>query len=75
MDPVLVEILQNIRSASGRPPITVVTAQTRLREDLNMDSFDLAEMAVRIESQYGVDVFEAGIPLNVGDLLARLPQN
>jgi len=43
-----------------------------LTEDLGLDSLDLAEMTVRLEDEYGVDVFEDDVVDEVGEVLAQL---
>lgn len=40
--------------------------------DLGLDSFDLAELAARIEDTYGTDVFETGYPGSLGEFRALL---
>jgi acyl carrier protein len=44
-----------------RPELTGVEGDPNLRDDLKLDSLDLAELTVRIEERFGVDVFEAGV--------------
>ena len=44
----------------------------RLREDLRMDSLDLAELTVRIEDKFGVDIFEDGMVYTVEDIIKKL---
>lgn len=43
-----------------------------LTDDLGLDSLDLAEMTVRLEDRYGVDVFEEEIVDEVGEVLDEL---
>ncbi|WP_339222306.1 acyl carrier protein [Paenibacillus sp. FSL H8-0332] len=43
-----------------------------LREDLHFDSFDMAELTVRIEAKFGVDIFEGGHIYTVNDILQKL---
>ncbi len=43
-----------------------------LRRELGLDSLDLAELTVRIENEYGVDIFEDGIVETVGEILEKL---
>lgn len=46
--------------------------ESRLREDLELDSLDLAELTVRIEAWSGTDVFADGLVLTVGEILSKL---
>lgn len=45
-----------------------------LTNDLGLDSLDLAEMTVRLEDKYGVDVFEDDVIDEVGEVLHKLDQ-
>lgn len=38
--------------------IAEISSEHSLRTDLGFDSFDLAELTVRIEDRFGVDIFE-----------------
>lgn len=69
----LLEIIKNIEANKEEPFTKEITPATSLRDDLHFDSFDLAELTVRIESEFGVDVFEDGIVYTVGEILKKLP--
>lgn len=45
-----------------------ISESTPLRDDLHFDSFAPAELTVKIEAQFGVDVFEDSIVYTVGDV-------
>ena len=44
----------------------------RLREDYGFTSFDLAELTVKIEDEFDVDIFEDGLVNTVGEIIAKL---
>ena len=44
----------------------------RLREDIGFDSLDLAELTVRIEEAFEVDVFADGLVSTIGEIEAKL---
>jgi acyl carrier protein len=46
--------------------------ETSLTEDFGLDSLDLAEVTVRIEDRYGVDIFEDDIVDEVGEVLQKI---
>ena len=69
----LSEIIKNIEANKPEPFAGEITAATSLRDDLHFDSFDLAELTVRIEAEFGIDVFEDGIVYTVGEILQKLP--
>jgi len=43
-----------------------------LRNDIGFDSLDLAELTVRIEAEYDIDIFEDGIVNTVSEILEKL---
>ena len=43
-----------------------------LTNDLGLDSLDLAEMTVRLEDEYGIDVYEEDVVDEVGEVLEKL---
>lgn len=68
----LLEIINHIRRRNGTA-LDELRADASLRDDLGFDSMDLAELTVRIEDAFGVDIFENGIVRHVGEVLQRLP--
>jgi acyl carrier protein len=68
----LLAVFNQIMANKGLAPIATIGPATRLRQDLGFDSFDLAEMTVRIEDEFGVDVFADGLVQTVGEILAKL---
>jgi len=54
-----------------------MTASTRLREDLALDSMNLVELTVIVHARYGVDLGRRAVerklmPITVGDVAALL---
>ena len=43
-----------------------------IRADLGLTSFDLAELTVRIEDEFDIDIFEDGLVNTVGEIYAKL---
>jgi acyl carrier protein len=68
----LADIINDVRTHKKLPPVSPITPEMRLREDLSFDSMDLAELTVRIEEATGVDVFADGLVSTVGEILARI---
>lgn len=71
MDKILIYINQ-IRAAKDMQAVQSIDDSTRLREDLELTSFDMAELTVRIEDEYGVDIFADGLVNTVGEIYAKL---
>ena len=61
-----------MRSLKGLAPIEKIEDNMDLREDLALSSFDLAELTVRIEDEYDIDIFEDGLVNTVGEIFAKL---
>lgn len=68
----LLEIINYVRENKGLDPLAEIKASDDLRKDLGFSSFDLAELTVRIEAEYDVDIFEDGVVVTVGDILKKL---
>jgi acyl carrier protein len=65
----LLEIINRVLTNNDLQPISSLDHQIRFREDLDMDSIMLAELAVRIEDEYDIDIFENGMINTIGDIL------
>ena len=68
----IIEIINGIRASKGLELIDGINEDTRLREDLNLTSFDLAELTVKIEDEFDIDIFENGLVNTVGEIFAKL---
>jgi len=65
-------IINIILEKNGKRPIEQLNCNLSVRNDLGMDSFDLAELTVRIEDEFGVDIFEGGIVDTVQQILDKI---
>lgn len=72
METKLLEIFNTVLSNRGREIITRLSPDFHIRNDLGFDSLDLAELTVRIEAEYGVDIFEKGIVNTVDEIFEKL---
>ena len=69
----LIEIILNIIEENGiELNVNTIEETTLLIDDLGFDSFNLAQLTVEIESQFGVDIFENGVVSNLSDILNQL---
>jgi acyl carrier protein len=68
----VLSIINEIRAAKEMAPIESISSETKLREDLNLTSFDLAELTVKIEDEFDIDIFEDGLVSTVGEIFAKL---
>lgn len=72
MENKVLSIVNGIRTAKNLAPIESINNETKLREDLGFTSFDLAELTVKIEDEYDIDIFEDGLVNTVGEIIAKL---
>ncbi len=68
----LLLIVNEVLDEAGRNPLPALSSDLRLREDLGLDSLELAVLTVKIEAACGVDVFADGIVATVGDIQAKI---
>ena len=68
----ILSIINEIRAAKEMAPVETISADTKLREDLNLTSFDLAELTVKIEDEFDIDIFEDGLVSTIGEIIAKL---
>ncbi len=47
-------------------------SEAHLRDDLGLSSFNLAELTVKIEHEFDVDIFEKGLIFTLGEVFDRL---
>ncbi len=55
------KILNEILVSKGGQEKENLNPNLDLRNDLGLDSFDLAELTVKVEDEFGVDIFSNGI--------------
>jgi len=46
-----------------------ITKSSHLKDDVGLDSFSLALLTVKIEDEFGVDVFENSFPQTISDII------
>jgi len=68
----LIAVLNQVRENKGLPALANLTSELRLREDLDFESLDLAELTVRIEEKFGVDVFADGLVHTVAEIQQKI---
>ena len=71
MEKKVFDIINEIRAAKDMNTVAELTAETRLR-DLAFTSFDLAELTVKIEDEFDIDIFEDGLVNTIGEIYAKL---
>ena len=68
----VLEIINQIRASKDLTTVLTLKASDDPRNDLDLTSFDLAELTVRIEDEFDIDIFEDGLVNTIGEVLAKL---
>jgi acyl carrier protein len=71
----VVEIINEICETKGYPLVNKDHSninQLKLREDIGLDSLDLAQLTVFIEEEFDIDIFEDGVINTIGEVLEKL---
>ncbi len=69
---ILKDIINRIRNNKDLEEISELRNDSDLRNDLGFDSLDLAELTVRIEHKFGIDVFADGLVSTVGEIIDKI---
>jgi len=72
MEDKLLEIINYIRINKGLEILSEIKSTNSLRDDVEFTSFDLAELTVRIEDEFDVDIFEDGLVSTIGEIYEKL---
>lgn len=65
-------IINTVLKNRGKEEMSSLSEDSHLRNDIGFDSLDLAELTVRIEAEYDVDIFEDGIVNTVGEIKHKI---
>jgi len=68
----LLEIMNTVLENRAKDKLSSIGPQLHLRNDIGFDSLDLAELTVRIEAEYDIDIFEDGIVNTVEEIIVKL---
>ena len=68
----ILKIINIVLDNRDKLGISEISKSSHLRNDCGLDSLDLAELTVRIESEYDVDIFENGHVETVGDIMNKI---
>lgn len=68
----VLEVINDIRASKNMEAVVTLNEGDKLRDDLGLTSFDLAELTVRIEDEFDIDILEDGLVNTVGEIYAKL---
>ena len=72
MEEKILDIINTVLKNRTQEELPNLSADMHLRNDIGLDSLDLAELTVRIEAEYDVDIFEDGIVNTVAEIMEKL---
>lgn len=72
MEETVLKIINEIREAKGLKALSIINPQDSLREQIEFTSFDLAELTVKLEDEFDIDIFEEGLVNTIGEIFDRL---
>lgn len=72
MEEKVLAIINEIRENQGLNKLDNIKETDTLRDQLGFSSFDLAELTVRIEDEFDIDIFEDGLVNTVGEIYSKL---
>ena len=72
MEQKVLSIFNEIRKAKNLAILEKLNVEDNLRNNLEFTSFDLAELTVKIEDEFDVDIFEDGLVNTIGEIYAKL---
>lgn len=72
MEKRILEIINFIRESKDLKPLEQIDETDDLRDQIGFTSFDLAELTVRIEDEFDIDIFEDGLITTIGEIYAKL---
>ncbi len=72
MEDKIFEIINTVLTNRNKETISSISPEMHLGEDIGLDSLDLAELTVRIEAEYDIDIFEDGIVSTVQEVIEKL---
>jgi len=75
LDLELLQLVNRVRMNKGQPALAEIAEGSHLRGNLGFDSLDLAELTVRIEEKFGVDVFNEGVVQHWGEVRNRVARH
>lgn len=65
----IIKIIANNKDSNK---LIEISMNTDLRVDLGFDSLDLAELTVRCEQAFGIDIFADGIVTSIKEVMVKI---
>lgn len=68
----LLKIINTVLVNADLPEIIKISPEISLRDELEFDSLNLAELTVRVEEEFGVDIFEDDMVNTIKEILDKI---
>jgi acyl carrier protein len=65
-------IINEVADENDKVVVDEFNDELDLRENFNLDSLDLAELTVRLEEEFEVDIFEDGLVSTVKEIVNKI---
>lgn len=72
MEDKVLNIINEILESKDLNKQNSLSEQLSLRDDLGLSSFDLAELTVKLEDEFDIDIFEDGLVNTIGEIYVKL---
>jgi len=72
MEEKILGIINTILENRSKEKLILLNPKMHLRNEIGFDSLDLAELTVRVEAEYDIDIFENGIVNTIGEIFEKL---
>jgi len=72
MEKKVLDIINYIRKSKGLDELSEIRPDDKLQDEIGFTSFDLAELTVRIEDVFDIDIFEDGLVSTIGQIYSKL---
>ncbi|WP_251963766.1 hypothetical protein [Salinibacter ruber] len=71
----VIKEIKKLRKSKNQKEIEEYTHEMKLTDEMGLNSFDLAELTVKLEDIFGVDIFEDENPETLGHIINKIKSN
>lgn len=71
----ILALVNEVLEEMGREQVESIGLETKLREDLGLDSLELAVLTVKVEAAFGVDIFANGNVATIEEVVRKLEES